>query len=210
VQPLVLPLTFTLLLVALGFLPEVRRQPVLVWSFWGAAAALLVWTAVLLALVRRGGRTLTIEVALRKQHYIQACAHLSILTYWGWYWHEVYAAAPLIAAQLMFAYAFDALLAWSRRDVYTFGFGPFPIIFSTNLFLWFKADWFYLQFLLVAVGFAAKELIRWNKDGRRVHIFNPRLHAGPLRARLLVTGRTHISWGRKLPRRSSTRRTSTC
>src|ERR1700704_298236 len=172
-RPLVLPLIFTLLLVALGFLPDIRRQPILVWSFWGAAATLLVWTAVLLALVRRGGRTLTVEVAPRKQHYIQACAHLSILTYWGWYWHEVYDAAPLIAAQLMFAYAFDALLAWSRRDVYTFGFGPFPIIFSTNLFLWFKADWFYLQFLMVAAGFAAKELIRWNKDGRDAHIFNP-------------------------------------
>ena len=73
----------------------------------------------------------------------------------------------------LFAYAFDALLAWSRRDTYTLGFGPFPIIFSTNLFLWFKPDWFYLQFLMMAVGFAAKELIRWNKDGRRVHIFNP-------------------------------------
>ncbi len=139
---------------------------------------------------------MTVEVALRKQHYIQACAHLSILTYWGWYWHEVYDAAPLIAAQLMFAYAFDALLAWSRRDVYTFGFGPFPIIFSTNLFLWFKADWFYLQFLLVAVGFTAKELIRWNKDGRRVHIFNPSSFTLAIFSLgLLVTGRTHISWG---------------
>jgi hypothetical protein len=48
---------------------------------------------------RRDGRTLTIEVSLRKQHYIQACAHLSILTYWGWYWHQVYDAVPRIAAE---------------------------------------------------------------------------------------------------------------
>ena len=82
-------------------------------------------------------------------------------------------SAHLIAAQLVFAYAFDALLTWSRRDTYTLGFGPFPIIFSTNLFLWFKPDWFYLQFLMVAVGFAAKAFIQWTKDGRRVHIFNP-------------------------------------
>ena len=26
------------------------------------------------------------------------------------------------------------LLAWSRRDAYTLGFGPFPVIFSINLF----------------------------------------------------------------------------
>jgi cell division protein FtsW (lipid II flippase) len=65
------------------------------------------------------------------------------------------------------------LLSWSRRGSYVLGFGPFPIIFSINLFLWFKPDWFYLQFLMVAVGMAAKEFIRWNKDGRRAHIFNP-------------------------------------
>jgi tetratricopeptide (TPR) repeat protein len=195
-QALILPLAFTLLLFALSFLPTVWHHPVLRWSFWGAAAALLAWNAALFAAARRRGRTLTIEVSLRKQHYIQACAHLSILTYWGWYWHQVYDAVPLIAAQLVFAYAFDALLAWSRRDTYTFGFGPFPIIFSTNLFLWFKSDWFYFQFLLVSVGFAAKELIRWNKDGRRVHIFNP--SSFPLAVAslaLLLAGATRITWG---------------
>ena len=172
-RPLILPLAFSILLVALSVVPGVWHQPVLRWSFWGAGLALLAWNAAMFVAARRHGRTLTIEVSLRKQHYVQACAHLSILTYWGWYWHEVYDAAPLIAGQLVFAYAFDALLAWTRRDTYTFGFGPFPIIFSTNLFLWFKSDWFYFQFLLVAVGFTAKELIRWTKDGRRVHVFNP-------------------------------------
>ena len=67
----------------------------------------------------------------------------------------------------LFACAFDMLLTWSRRDAYVLGFGPFPVIFSINLFLWFKPDWFYLQFLMVALGFAAKELIRWDKEGRR-------------------------------------------
>ena len=50
------------------------------------------------------------------------------------------------SAQLLFAYAFDMLLAWSRGEEYVLGFGPFPIVFSTNLFLWFKDDWFALQF----------------------------------------------------------------
>ena len=73
----------------------------------------------------------------------------------------------LIVAQILFAYAFDLLLTWSRRDTATLGFGPFPIVFSKNLFLWFRPDWFYLQFVMIALGFAAKELIRWNRDGRR-------------------------------------------
>ena len=168
-----LPLVLTLGLVAFGLLDSVRQNPTLLWSFLGAGAALFVWNAVLFAMALRNGRALTLEVVLRKQHYLQACAQGSVLLYWGWHWHQVYDSAHLIAAQLVFAYAFDMLLGWSRRDTYTLGFGPFPVIFSINLFLWFKQDWFYFQFLMVALGFAAKELIHWDKDGRRAHIFNP-------------------------------------
>ena len=57
------------------------------------------------------------------------------------------------------------LLCWSRRNTYTLGFAPFPIVFSINLFLWFKPDWFYFQFAMVALGLAARELIRWNREG---------------------------------------------
>ena len=147
----------------------------------------------------RSGRTLALEIVLRKQHYLQACAQGSVLLYWGWYWRQVYDSAHLIAAQLLFAYAFDMLLGWSRRDTYTLGFGPFPVIFSINLFLWFKPDWFYLQFLMVALGFAAKELIRWDKDGRRAHIFNP--SSFPLAVfslGLLLTGTSDITWGQEI------------
>ena len=83
-QALALPLTFTLLLIALGALPSIRQNPNLLRSFWGAAAALLAWNAVLLIAAARSGRTLILEIVLRKQHYMQACAHLSILLYWGW------------------------------------------------------------------------------------------------------------------------------
>jgi hypothetical protein len=91
------------------------------------------------------------------------------------------------------------LLVWSRRDVYTLGFAPFPVVVSINLFLWFKPDWFYLQFGLVALGLAAKELIRWNRDGRRVHIFNP--SSFPLAVFsvvLLATGASGITWGQDI------------
>jgi hypothetical protein len=166
VRPLSVPLAFTLGLVFLAFLGSVRRDPHLFWSFLGAAAALLAWNLLIFTRARRQGRTLSLEIAVRKQHAIQACAQGAVFLYWGWFWRPVYDAAPLIAAQLLFAYAFDTLLSWSRRNGYTLGFGPFPVIFSINLFLWFKPNWFYLQFLMVAVGFAAKELIRWDRDGR--------------------------------------------
>jgi hypothetical protein len=59
------------------------------------------------------------------------------------------------------------------------GFGPFPIVFSTNLFLWFKDDWFALQFLLLAVGFLGKAFVRWERDGQaRAHLQPVGLLAG--------------------------------
>ena len=78
-------------------------------------------------------RPLTLRAGLRPQHYVQACAHTAILLYWGWYWRPVYDAAPLIAAQILFAYAFDILLTWLRGEVYTLGLGPFPIVLSMAL-----------------------------------------------------------------------------
>jgi len=99
----------------------------------------------------------------------------------------------------VFAYAFDVLLAWSRRDAYTLGFGPFPVIFSINLFLWFRQDWFYFQFLMVGLGFAAKELIQWEKEGRWAHIFNP--SSFPLAifsVGLMVTGLSDLTWGQEI------------
>ena len=195
-QGLALPLLFTLALVALGLLPSVQQNASLWWSFLGAGAVLFAWNAILFGSALRKGRTFTLEIALRKQHWVQACAQAAVLLYWGWYWPPVYDSAALIAVQLAFAYAFDILLSWSRRDTYALGFGPFPVIFSINLFLWFKPEWFYLQFLLVAVGFAAKELIRWNKDGRRAHIFNP--SSFPLSIfsiALIATGTTNITMG---------------
>jgi hypothetical protein len=193
---LAIPCAFTLALLALSFAPGLRVNPNLQRSFWYASAALLAWNALLLASARSRGRTFVLDIVLRKQHYIQACAQGTVLLYWGWYWRQVYDSAPLIVAQLLFAYAFDILLAWSRRDDYTLGFGPFPVIFSINLFLWFKPDWFYLQFLMVALGFAAKELIRWTRDGRRVHIFNP--SSFPLAVFsivLIATNTTNRTWG---------------
>ena len=184
---------------AFGVLDGVRQNPAFQWSFFGAGALLLVSSAGVFGLAHRRGRHLTLEVAVRTQHLVQAGAQIVFLLYWGWYWRQVYDSAFLIAAQLVFAYACDMLLCWSRRDSYTLGFGPFPVIFSINLFLWFTDDWFYLQFLLVALGFAAKELIRWDKGGRRVHIFNP--SSFPLAVfslALILTGTSDLTWGQDI------------
>ena len=198
-RALMLPLVCTLGLATVALFDSVQETPALRWSILGAAATLAIGNAVLLFSARRGGRALAIEVVVRRQHYLQACAQGSVLLYWGWHWRQVYDSAHLIAAQILFAYAFDMLLSWSRRETYTLGFGVFPVVFSINLFLWFKPDWFYLQFLMVALGFAAKELIRWDKDGRAAHIFNPSSFPLALFSlALMLTGRSDLTWAQDI------------
>ena len=188
------PLALTCGLVLLSFVPRVQDNPVLTRSFWGVAALLLVWQVVLFQRSKSVGRSLRTE--LRPQHYVQALVQLALLAYWGWYWRPVYDFAWLLAAQLVFAYVFDMLLCWSRRRTYVLGFGPFPVIFSTNLFLWFRDDWFYLQFLMLAVGFLGKEFVRWHRDGRSTHIFNPSAFSlGLFSLVLIVTGTSDLTLG---------------
>src|SRR5260370_6001819 len=94
-RALALPLTFTLLLVAFALLPTIRHSAPLLRSFLGAGAALLAWNALLLVMARRRGRSFTLEVVLRRQHYLQACAQGSVLLYWCAYWQQPPRAALL-------------------------------------------------------------------------------------------------------------------
>jgi hypothetical protein len=49
---------------------------------------------------------------------------------------------------------------------------------------------------MIAVGFLGKELIKCEREGRRVHIFNPSAFAlGLFSLVLIATGRTDITWG---------------
>jgi hypothetical protein len=194
-----LPFAFATALLAFSSLNQVHRNPHLAWSIASAAVLLMAWSVGLFIRTARSRRVLTLDVALRRQHYVQACAHSAILLYWGWYWRPVYDAAYLIAAQIIFAYAFDMLLTWSRRDVYTLGFGPFPIVFSMSLFLWFREEWFVWQFVMLGVAFTAKAFLVWERGGRKTHIFNPSAFAlTVISLGLLITNASDVTWGREI------------
>ena len=198
-QVLAAPIVLTLALVALSFLPRIQSNLTLAISIWGAAIVLLAWIIVLYLRLRREHASRTFQTMLRPQHYVQALVQFAVFAYWGWHWRPVYEFGTLLAAQLIFAYVFDMLLAWSRRETYTLGFGPFPIIFSINLFLWFRDDWFYLQFLMVGIGFLGKEFVRWKREGRTVHIFNPSAFSlGLFSLVLIATGTTNLTWGQEI------------
>ncbi len=188
-----------LALVLLGYLlvPPVRANARLGYAFAGAAGALLVWSALVWWRAWRSGRALAIEfVPGRKSHYIQGSVQLCVYAYWGWYWRNVYAEAPLILAQLVFLYAFDALLAWTRGRSWRLGFGPLPIVLSTNVFIWFRHDWYAFQFVLLAAAALGKDLVQWEREGRRTHIFNPSAFGLALVSLVLIlTGTTRYTWG---------------
>ncbi len=198
---LAIPFVLALTLFLFSFLPRMQENAVVVMSFRAAAGVLLIWQILfVLRLLRDGsGATQGVRFTLSKprpQHYIQALVHISIYAYWGWYWEPVYHYFWLLVGQLVFAYAFDMLLSWSRGKSYLLGFGPFPIIFSTNLFLWFRDDWFYLQFLMIAIGFLGKEYVRWNRAGKSTHIFNPSAFTlGLFSVVLIATNTTDVTWG---------------
>jgi hypothetical protein len=167
-----IPGAFAAALAAFGYL-SVRQHDVMFASFLGAAAVAATWAVALFVSATRAGRSLTISLAPKKQHWVQVIAQLMVFAWWGWHVRIVIAFMPFIVAQVLFAYAVDALLNWSRRDHYAMGFGPVPVVLSINLFLWFRPEWFYWQFAMILVGFLAKELIRWQRDGRSAHVFNP-------------------------------------
>ena len=193
------PCLFAALLAAFVLVPPVRGNEGLNRTFLLAAAVLIAWALVLFIRARAGQRTLTLELAVRRHHWVQACAQGAVFFWWGRYVDQVYAFAPFIVAQLVFAYGVDALLQWSRRENYQLGFGPFPIIFSINLFLWFKPEWFHWQFAMILLGYLGKELIRWTKDGRSAHIFNPSsFPLGVCSLVLIATGMTEITWGQEI------------
>jgi hypothetical protein len=195
-SPLWLPALLTLLFASFTLLSRVNANTNLMASFLGAAGLLLAGLCALWWNVTRTGRTLVYEFVPRRVHWVQMFMHSSVYAYWGWYWREVYHEIPLILAQVVFLFVLDMLVCWSRRDKWILGFGPIPIIFSMNLFLWFRDDWFYLQFVMVAIIVFGKEFLRWKRDGQLTHIFNPSAFALFLTSIVLIATRTtSITWG---------------
>jgi hypothetical protein len=194
-----LPMLFITPLFALSFLPRIASVPNLQASFWAASGLLALWYLLVVVRARAEGWTLDFDFQAIKSHYVQAMVQGSVYVYWATAWPWVIGQAPLILAQILFAYACTMLLSWSRGRKWQLGFGPIPIMLSSNFFLCFKDDWFYLQFAMIAVGMLGKEFIRWQRDGRSTHIFNPSAFGLFIFSiALIATGKTDISWAEEI------------
>ncbi len=194
-SPLLILLVDGLLLLAAGLFGYSGRGALSV-SILVVTVPLVVLQWVLFDSLRSTGQTVRIESGLKRPHYTQGILQICLYLYWGLYWDEVWNYAPLIVVQLIFAYAIEMLLSWSRYRVWRVGFGPVPIVLSMNLFLWFKDGYFVFQFALIVLAYLGKDFIRWNRGGQSRHIFNP--SAFPLAfvtVGLLATGDLGFSYG---------------
>ncbi len=195
---ILLPALFMLGLLGISFVPRVAGIPILASSFHAAFALLAIWYAALLWRSRLRRRLLEVEFNVVRTHYVQAIVQSSIYLYWATAWPFIAGQFVLIAGQWCFAYACTLLVAWTRREKAEFGFGPLPIILSTNFFLCFRDEWFYMQFVMITVGVFGKEFLRWQRDGRNTHIFNPSVFGLSIFSlAILLTGATDLTWAQQ-------------
>ncbi len=193
---IVIPFLLILIFFSLSFTDRVQQNETLLLTFQLISGFFFLAYFSLLLFNKRRPINAEVSLVLVKAHYVQMTMHLCIFIYWGMYWPQVYEQAILILAQLIFVHIIDLLFRWYRNDAWLLGFGRFPIIFSTNLFLWFRDDWFYYQFLMIAFGVLAKEIFSWKINDRKVHIFNPSAISLAVASTILIfTGSTGISWG---------------
>lgn len=194
-----IPLALLSLFFLLSFSDRVLANETLKTTFFVISGILLILYIGMLVFVQSRKSATDIILVIAKPHYVQMLMHLSIFAYWGWYWPQVYDQTILILAQLVFVHIADLLFRWYRAEPWILGFGRFPIVFSTNLFLWFRDDWFYFQFIMITFGIIAKDYFTWVRDGHRTHIFNPSAISLSVASLLLiVTNSTHIGWGHEI------------
>ena len=144
-------------------------SPILLIGHCALAAAFLV----LVARKLRSQQSWTFNWNVRVPNLVQACVQSSIYVYMSFHSQWIGEYAPWIAYQLCFAFLLDVLISLWKHGEYRIGFSVFPIVFSTNLFIWFRPEFFYLQLVMISVGVLSKHAITRVVNGQRSHIFNP-------------------------------------
>jgi len=172
-RPFKIILILHAVLLAFLFFPEIRSNQVLVVSFLGTVILCALWSLLLFSSVSAKKRQLSLNFLLARNQWIQLLVQVAIVIAVCMHWSGFTDQLLLIFAQVIFAYIIELLCQFTIRDRVKLGFGPFPIVISINFFIWFKDEYFYLQFLMVALGILFKYLFTWNKWGSKSHIFNP-------------------------------------
>lgn len=143
------------------------------WPLW--LMAISGWTLLgILLLVRR----CPVQLNIKLPHLVPAAIQSTIFAYWWTYWPAAGVQIATFPPEILLAYAVDGILAvvWLRE--WKVGFGPVPIVLSSNLFT-APGPWTALVIILVA--FLTRMFVV--RNGK--HVLNP--SAAGLTAGLLLT-----------------------
>ena len=114
-------------------------------------------------------RPIRVTFNIKRSHILPMSLQTIIFLYWSVYWVETADHMSYVAFQLLFAYLIDAALSLHRSRSWAVTMGPFPIVFSTNLFVWYQGSQTWCAFLIVGLAILSKSFLQ--RNGR--HIFNP-------------------------------------
>ena len=207
-------LTFTALwlsLASLALWPRLWSHMGL-WCGWlGALSLPLVVLTVTLWRARRDSASeqrhqFEITSGLTLRQPLQSVAQVMIYVGLSLHWPRMSEQLPLTLAQVAFAYLIDILWVWIRgHRRYRISVSPTPIVLSVNLFLWFKDEVFYWQWVLIFIAVLSRALITWERpttldaQPRRANIFNPSALVISLAGcALIVSQSTDLTWGEEI------------
>lgn len=147
------------------------------WTRAGATAGFVgglfaVWLG-LLGVGHLRGRTLEIASGVRLNHVLPAALQVVLYLYWAAWVAPVRDRFTFILAQLAYAYVLEAALSWTLRRRWEVTLGMFPIVFASNLFVWFlpphPGQLFPPAAISIGAAIASRHFVR--RGGR--HVVNP-------------------------------------
>jgi len=138
-------------------------------------------------MTRAGRAALSFEV--KPTHVLPAALQTTIFAYWALYFPDVVRRVPWILGQLLVGYALDAATSLAARRKWTVGFGPVPVVFSLNLFLWPVPGREIVSVAALVVAFGSKAFLR--RGGR--HVMNPSAFGAA------VVGASALAWPETVP-----------
>lgn len=118
-------------------------------------------------------RDWTFCLSLKTPIFVQAGVQISILAFMSFHSEHVGNYAALMVYQTVFAFALDVLLSLFFFKSYRLSGSILPIVFSINLFMWFRPEFFHWQLAVITLGVCSKYLLCRKANGTRSHIFNP-------------------------------------
>lgn len=110
-----------------------------------------------------------VRLRFRFTHFVQTLVQFLLFAYWAVYAPLTRTYLSQLGYLVLFAFGVDFVVSALRYKSWYASFGPIPVVFSANLFVWFLGADAPFSYAIVALAISSKHLI--HRGGK--HIFNP-------------------------------------